>query len=53
MGNQIIGKTTDKEDMEYLANMAGTANGSLPSLTLGEWIINGITANRPMKVHVK
>jgi len=53
MGNQIIGKTTDKEDMEYLANMAGAANDYLPSLTLGEWIINGITANRPMKVHVK
>jgi DNA helicase HerA-like ATPase len=53
MGNQIIGKTTDKEDIEYLANMAGTANGSLPSLALGEWIINGISANRHMKVHVR
>jgi len=52
MGNQIIGKTTDKEDIEYLTNMAGTTN-ALPSLALGEWIINGVSANRPMKVHVK
>jgi DNA helicase HerA-like ATPase len=52
MGNQIIGKTTDKEDIEYLANMAGTAN-SLSNLALGEWIVNGINANRAMKVHVK
>jgi DNA helicase HerA-like ATPase len=52
MGNQIIGKTTDKEDIEYLANMAGTAD-SLSNLALGEWIVNGINANRAMKVHVK
>jgi DNA helicase HerA-like ATPase len=51
MGNQIIGKTTGKEDIECLINMAGTAN-SLPGLALGEWIVNGIGANRPMKVHV-
>jgi DNA helicase HerA-like ATPase len=53
MGNQIIGKTTNKEDIEYLVNMVSTANGSLPDLALGEWIVNGINANRPMKVHVK
>jgi DNA helicase HerA-like ATPase len=51
MGNQIIGKTTDKEDIEYLVNMAGTSN-ALPSLAIGEWIVNGIEANRPMKMHV-
>jgi DNA helicase HerA-like ATPase len=53
MGNQIIGKTTDKDDIEYLANLTGSANGSLSSLAVGEWIINGINANRPMKVQVK
>jgi DNA helicase HerA-like ATPase len=52
MGNQIIGKTTDKEDIAHFTNMAGSTNG-LPSLALGEWIINGINSNRPMKVHVK
>jgi DNA helicase HerA-like ATPase len=52
MGNQIIGKTTDREDIEYLTNMAGTAN-SLSNMAFGEWIVNGISANRAIKVHVK
>jgi DNA helicase HerA-like ATPase len=52
MGNQIIGKTTNKEDIDFLANVAGPAN-ALPSLEVGEWISNGITAYRPMKIHVK
>jgi DNA helicase HerA-like ATPase len=51
MGTQIIGKTTNTEDIQYLENMAGTPN-TLPDLNLGEWIINGIIANRPLKVHV-
>ena len=51
-GCQIIGKTTNKEDIEYLENMIGTAS-SLPGLGLGEWMINGISANRPMKIQVK
>ena len=51
IGNQIIGKTTDKEDIEYLANMVGPAS-TLPSLAFGEWIINGINASRPMKVQI-
>jgi len=51
MGTQIIGKTTNKEDIEYLVNMAGTSN-TLPELTLGEWIFTGIIANRPLKVRV-
>jgi DNA helicase HerA-like ATPase len=51
IGTQIIGKTTNKEDIQYLENMAGTTN-TLPDLTLGEWIFNGIISNRPLKVHV-
>ena len=51
IGTQIIGKTTNKEDIEYLANMVDDAN-ILPDLTLGEWIFNGIIANRPLKVQV-
>jgi DNA helicase HerA-like ATPase len=51
IGTQIIGKTTNKEDIQYLENMAGTTN-TLPDLTLGEWIFNGIILNRPLKVHV-
>ena len=52
MGNQIMGKTTSQEDIETLANMAGTAN-VLPNLAFGEWIVNGINASRPMKIRVK
>jgi DNA helicase HerA-like ATPase len=52
MGYQLIGKTTNKEDIEYLSNMAGTTN-ALPDLADGEWIINGLGNNRPKKVHVK
>ena len=51
-GCQIMGKTTNKEDIECLENMGGTAN-TLPGLGLGEWIINGINANKPMKMQVK
>ena len=51
-GCQIMGKTTNKEDIECLENMGGAAN-TLPGLGLGEWIINGISTNRPMKIQVK
>lgn len=51
MGYQIIGKTTNKEDIEYLSNMIGATN-SLPELTVGEWIINGISNNRPTKLRI-
>jgi DNA helicase HerA-like ATPase len=51
MGYQITGKTTNKEDIEYLSNMIGGAN-ALPDLAVGEWIINGISNNRPTKLHM-
>jgi DNA helicase HerA-like ATPase len=51
MGYQIIGKTTNKEDIEYLSNMIGAAN-ALPDLAVDEWIINGVSNNRPTKFHV-
>ncbi len=49
--NQIIGKTIIKEDIEYLVSMSGTTN-DLPSLGVGEWIINRLGDSRPMKVQV-
>ena len=52
MGTQIIGKTTNKENIGYLENIAGALN-SLPNLTVGEWIVNGINISRPIKVQVK
>jgi DNA helicase HerA-like ATPase len=51
IGTQIIGKTTNKEDIGYLENMVDTSI-TLPDLTPGEWIFNGIISNRPLKVHV-
>ena len=49
--SQIIGKTIIKEDIEYLISMSGTTN-ALPSLGVGEWIINRLGDTRPMKVQV-
>jgi DNA helicase HerA-like ATPase len=51
ISTQIIGKTINKEDIEYLLNTVGTSN-ILPDLTFGEWIVNGIIANGPLKLHV-
>ena len=49
MGFQIIGKTTNKEDIEYLSNIVGATN-ALPDLAVGEWIINGISNSRHTKL---
>ncbi len=51
MGYQIMGKITNKEDIEYLSNMIGATN-ALPELGVGEWIINGISNNRPTKLRI-
>jgi DNA helicase HerA-like ATPase len=49
MGYQIIGKTTNKEDIAYLSNMAAVTNAP-DNLAVGDWIIYGISNNRPTKV---
>jgi DNA helicase HerA-like ATPase len=51
MGYQIMGKITNKEDIDYLSNVVGSTN-ALPDLAVGEWIINGISNNRPMKLRL-
>jgi DNA helicase HerA-like ATPase len=51
MSYQIIGKTTNKEDMVYLSNITGATNG-LADLAVGEWIINGISNNRLTKIRL-
>ena len=53
MGNQLLGRTTDKDDLEYLKNMVTETSGLLPQLTVGEWIINGITSRGPTRVFVR
>jgi DNA helicase HerA-like ATPase len=49
MGYQIIGKTTNKENIVYLSNNTGATNDPA-DLSVGEWIITGISNNRPTKV---
>jgi DNA helicase HerA-like ATPase len=51
-GNQIIGKTIDNQDIDFLRNIIGNGN-SLSTLMADEWIINGINVNRPMKIQAK
>jgi DNA helicase HerA-like ATPase len=51
MGYQIIGKTTNKEDIAYLSNISGATNEPT-DLAVGEWIISGISNNRPTKVRL-
>jgi hypothetical protein len=53
MGNQLLGKTTDRDDLEYLKNMALEKSDLLPKLKSGEWIINGMSQKRPTKVFAR
>lgn len=49
-GTQILGRTTNTGDLERLKNMALEKAVDLPKLAKGEWIVNGITMRRPLKV---
>jgi len=51
--NYIIGKTIDPQDLAYLKNMISGCDEQLPSLGVGEWIINGLNIIRPTKIHVR
>ena len=53
ISNQIVGKTIDKDDAEYLSVMTNSGNGVLPSLTAGEWIIDGVNRSRSMKIQAR
>jgi DNA helicase HerA-like ATPase len=53
MTTQIMGRTTDKDDLDYFKNMAMEKTALLPQLKQGEWIINSITTTRPIQVRVK
>jgi DNA helicase HerA-like ATPase len=52
-GNQLLGKTTDRDDLEYLKNMALEKSDLLPKLKPGEWIINGMSQKQPTKVFAR
>jgi DNA helicase HerA-like ATPase len=50
---QIMGRVTDKDDLEYLKNMAMEKAILLPQLKQGEWIINSLTTMQPAQIHMK
>jgi len=47
---QIIGRTTDKDDIEHLKNMTLEKTPHLTKLKQGEWIINGINTREPTEI---
>ena len=47
---QIIGRTTDKDDIELLKNMALEKTPCLPKLRQGEWIVTGINIREPIEI---
>jgi len=53
VSNQIIGKTTDKSDVDYLTSVTNAGSGILPNLIAGEWIVNGVNLTRPLKVQTR
>lgn len=53
MGTQIMGRTTDPDDLKYLSSMANEKSGGLPHLRRGECFINGMTLRQPTKVYVR
>jgi DNA helicase HerA-like ATPase len=50
---QIMGRTTDKDDLDYLKNMAQEKAPLLPQLKQGQWIINSINTTQPTQVHTR
>lgn len=53
MTTQIMGRTTDKDDLNYLSNMAMEKAPLLPQLKQDEWIINSPGTTQPMHIHTK
>jgi hypothetical protein len=48
-----MGRTTDKDDLDYLKNMAQEKAALLPQLKQGEWIINTPNHTQPTQIHAK
>jgi DNA helicase HerA-like ATPase len=53
MGIQMIGRTTDANDLEYLRNMVVEKATQLPQLRTGEFILNGLNFRNPTKTTVR
>lgn len=53
MGNHMIGRMTDTEDLASLETVAREKSALLPNMRTGEWILNWVAAARPVKVTVR
>jgi DNA helicase HerA-like ATPase len=50
---QIMGRTIDKDDLDYLKNLAQEKVALLPQLKQGEWIINSTSGIQPTQIRIK
>ena len=50
---QIMGRTTDNDDLDCLKNMAQDKTLLLPTLKQGQWIVSSVTTTRSMQVQVR
>jgi DNA helicase HerA-like ATPase len=50
---QLMGRTNDKDDLDYLKNIAGEKATMLPQLKRGQWIISTGYTTRPIQVQVR
>jgi DNA helicase HerA-like ATPase len=50
---QIMGRTTNKDDLNLLSNTALKKAALLPQLKQGQWIINTISSERPIQIRTK
>ena len=53
MGTQIMGRTTDAADLDYIERMAGEKSFLLYKLKTGEWVVNGVGGKQTLKVLVR
>ena len=53
MQYQIIGRTSDPEDLAYLKSVLTSIDEELPRLDIGEWIVNGSNITRVTKIVVR
>jgi Cdc6-like AAA superfamily ATPase len=47
---QITGRTTDKDDLNYLSNVVGEKTALLPKLKRGQWIISSASTIKPFQI---
>jgi hypothetical protein len=50
---QIVGKTTDPQDLALLNNIVDSSDEQLSGLRMGEWVINGLNMSRPTRIHAR